>query len=191
MHFRPEAIATKIVGWLLMALLLTGCATSDHHRSTGTMVDDQAIEIRAMDSLHRNGPGRGNHIKATSFNRVVLLTGEVKTEAMREEAVAMVAAIPNVRRVVNELAIGEPTGLGRRSRDTLLTGQVKGSLLGAGIEGFDPVRIKVVSVRGIVYLMGLVTPEEADIVAERVAGLQGVRQVVKVFDYTQPAADGG
>lgn len=195
MRFNSDR-TTALALVILTATLLGGCAaavvggvaagaaTVHDRRSAGAIIDDQAIEVRATDRLHQeDGPGRGNHIKVISYNRTVLLAGEVRTEAAREEAEAIVAEIPNVERVVNELGIGEPTGLGRRSRDTMLTGQVKSSLLGAGLPGFDPARIKVVSVRGNVYLMGLVTEEEGERVASRIADLRGVRKVVKVFEY--------
>ena len=191
LRVRPAPLAW--LAFVAAMVLLSGCAatavgvtasTLHDRRSAGTILDDNAIELHATDALHRgDGPGRGNHIKVTSYNRTVLLAGEVREVADRERAEEIVAGIGNVQRVVNELAIGEPTGLPRRSRDTLLTGQIKASLLGVGLPGFDPARVKVVSVRGNAYLMGLLTPEEADKVAARVARVGGVRQVIKVFDY--------
>ncbi|MDX1568932.1 MAG: BON domain-containing protein [Xanthomonadales bacterium] len=178
---------------LLIIATLSGCAaavvggvaaTVHDRRSAGTILDDNAIELHATDRLHQDGaPGRGNHIRVVSYNRTVLLAGEVRTEEAKQEAERIVSQVGDVQRVVNELAIGEQTGLGRRSRDTLLTGQIKAALLGTGLPGFDPARVKVTSLRGIAYLMGLVTEEEAEKVAERVARVRGVKQVVKVFDY--------
>lgn len=199
MHFRPDFC--RLASLLLLIALLNGCAAVvvggaaagalalHDRRTTGAIVDDEAIEVRARDMLHRDGPGRGNHIKVVSYNRAVLLAGEVRTEAERKAAETMVESIPTVRRIHNELGIGQPTGLGRRSRDAALTGQVKSSLLNLGLDGFDPARAKVVSVRGNVYLMGLVTPEEAELIAERAATLRGVRQVVKLFEYIKPDPD--
>ena len=127
-----------------------GAATVHDRRTAGSVVEDQSIEIQASDRLHEDGgPGRGNHIKSISYNQIVLLAGEVRVEADRDRAEAIVAAIPKVRRVVNEIAIRPRTGAYTRSRDSVLTAQVKSSFLAMNeIEGFDAARIKVVSVRG-------------------------------------------
>lgn len=184
---------------LVSCLLLNGCAavvvggavsgaTALHDRRTaGSIVEDQSIEIQATDRLHEEGgPGRGNHIKVISYNQIVLLAGEVSEESDRERAEAIVSDIPKVRRVVNELALRPRTGAYTRSRDSLLTAQVKSSFLGMNeIEGFDSARVKVVSVRGIVYLMGMLTESEAQAAADRASRVRGVRKVVKVFEVVQ------
>ncbi len=181
---------------LLACLVLPGCAavivggavsgaSAIHDRRTaGSIVEDQSIEIQASDRLHENGgPGRGNHIKSISYNQIVLLAGEVEEESDRDRAEEIVSDIPKVRRVVNELSLRPRTGAYTRSRDSLLTAQVKSSFLGMNeIDGFDSARVKVVSVRGIVYLMGMLTETEAQAAAERASRVRGVRKVVKVFE---------
>jgi len=189
----------KLILICLILSLLNGCAAvvvggvaavgSAIHdrRTTGAVVDDQGIEIKATDLIHKNqGPGKGNHIKVTSYNGILLITGEVKTAEQKNQIEQIASNIEKVRRVVNELEIRPQTSVWRRSRDSLLTGQVKSSLLGIrGIKGFDPTRVKVVSVRKTVYLMGLVTAEEAEAAAKRTSRVPGVHKVVKVFEYIE------
>jgi len=188
---------------LLLLPLLTGCAaavvggalvaakTLHDRRSSSTVLEDQSIEIKVTDRLHQDdGPGRGNRIKTFSFNHVVLLIGEVREEDDRELAGRLAESFPQVRRVVNELAVTEPVGLGRRSRDNLLTARVKAALLGVDVDGFDPEHVNVSTARANVYLMGLVTGEEAEAVVEVARRQSGVASVVKVFEYLdEPGID--
>lgn len=177
----------------MLLLALGGCqtTTSNSHsgdsdalerRSVGTVLDDQTIEIRVTDALHRDeGPGRGNHIKTISYNRTVLLVGEVSDDETLEQAQSIVSSMAGVEKVINELRIGEPEGLATRSRDALLTAQVKSVLLAT--KGVDPTRFNLTSHRGVVYMMGLVTPEMAETAAHRAARVAGVKSVVKVLEY--------
>ncbi|MEM7706961.1 MAG: BON domain-containing protein [Pseudomonadota bacterium] len=187
----------RVVTLLLLIVLLQGCAAAivggvavgasaiHDRRAAEQVVADNGINLSVTDAIHRdNGPGRGSHIKNTTYNGTVLLTGEALTEQIRSEVAEIAASVEGVKEVVNELAIGEPSSAFTRSRDSLLTAQVKSALLGIrGLEDFDPTRVKVVSVRHEVYLLGLVTEEEGDAAAQRAARVSGVDKVIKVFEY--------
>lgn len=182
---------------VLAAPLLTGCVpilvggtavgvgVAHDRRTTGTVVDDQTIELKLYDALDRQLPP-GNHINITAYNSAVLLSGEaVSAQAQQQaEQIARTLSEPPVREVYNELVIGPPSALSSRSNDTLLTTKVKGALLGIhDIPDFDPSRVKVVTERGVVYLLGLVRPQEADAAADVASQVGGVRQVVTLFEY--------
>ena len=169
--------------------ILLGGATAakvvHDRRTTGTLVEDQAIEFKAYRTLlgARSNLG-GSNITVTSYNNVVLLSGEVDSEQIRQWAEDIVRNIDQVRFIHNELAIGPKSAWSSRSNDAWLTTKVKSSLIQVdGISGFDPTRVKVVTERGIIYLFGLVTPQEGEAVTGVVSRLAGVQQVVKLFEY--------
>lgn len=183
--------------WLLVLMpMLTGCAAvavgaigagalALHDRRTlPALVDDQQIEIAATRSFHQDEllGGGDTHIRVVSFNGLALLAGEVPREEQKARAEKLTSRVEGVRRVVNELAVRQPSSIGRRLKDMGITTQVKSALLGVDVEGFDFTRVKVVTVRGDVYLMGLVTPTEAQAVVDRVRYLRGVNRIVKVFE---------
>jgi osmotically-inducible protein OsmY len=185
-------------------VLATGCAplviggaaagtamVASDRRSTGIQVEDQAIELRVANTLSEKFPGDTANISATSYNRRVLLTGEVPTEQARAEAQALVEKSPNVAAVVNELYVGKPSTLANRNFDTSLTAKVRAAL--APAEGVPNGTIKVVTSRSVVYLMGLVTQAEGEATAKVASRVAGVQRVVKVFEYLpdrQPANAG-
>jgi len=155
-------------------------------RTTGTIWEDQTIEWKAATAIAKDpelsNPERAN-VSVTSYNRVVLLSGEVATPELRQQAAEIVRYVPAVERVYNELVIAPPSTPVDRAADAALTAQVKASLLQIDLPGFDPTRIKVVTSAGTVYLLGLVKPAEADTVVDTVKYVSGVRQVVKLFEY--------
>jgi osmotically-inducible protein OsmY len=114
---------------------------------------------------------------------VVLLTGQAANESLRRKAEQLTAGVERVRRVVNEIEIGSISSLGEDSRDVALTSEVKLKLSGVDIPDFDPLRVKVVTERGTVFLLGLITKQEGDAVTEVVRHISGVRRVVRVFEY--------
>ncbi len=179
------AIALSLQGCagLFVAGAATGASVAADRRSTETVYEDQVIEVKATNHLYGDQDLKEDtHIGVTSINHNVLLTGEAKTEALRKRVVAMVKGIKGVRYVVDEIAIAEPASLGSRTHDTWITAKVKSELLGdAGLGGL---RIKVVTERSIVYLMGLVTRKEGQEAADVAKQVSGVNQVVKVFEYT-------
>jgi len=197
MKIQRHTLSMIMAAGLLMAAL-EGCtplvvggtavATANvvHDRRTaGTIIEDQAIELKAYRAIHKDKElASQSHISVTSYNMNVLLTGETPTEALRQRAVEIVRRIPKVRRVYNELAVAGPSSLTSRSNDALITAKVKLALFKIkGLEGFDPTRVKVVTERGNVYLMGLLTHREADAVAEAARRVSGVQRVIKLFEY--------
>jgi osmotically-inducible protein OsmY len=185
----------RLAGVVLLIAVLNGCAglliggtavgvsVAHDRRTTGTVVDDQTIEMKIYDALNRQLPP-GNRISTTSYNGIVLLTGEVVSEAARRQAEAIARGIePPVREVYNELVIGRPSPLSRQSNDAMITTKVKSALFQIKIKDFDPSRVKVVTDRSVVYLMGLVRRNEADAAADVASRVDGVRQVVTLFEY--------
>lgn len=169
------AVGGAVAGGAMMAV---------DRRTTGTQVDDQTIELRASNAVTAAIGERGN-VSATSYNRVVLLTGQVPTEADRAQVEAVVAKVENVRAVVNELAVLPNSSLSQQSSDTLITGKVKAAFIDA--KELQMASIKVVTERGVVYLMGRVTDTEANIAANVARSVSGVQKVVKVFEIITPA----
>ena len=159
-----------------------GAAALYDRRTTGTLLDDQIIEFKALQILSDDADvSAQTHINVTSFNGIVLLTGESPGEVLRRRAEELVTAIEKVRRVYNEVAIAAPSSLLTRSSDSLLTGKVKGNLLTA--EDVETTRVKVVTENGTVYLMGLVTRAEGDAATRVTRATGGVQRVVKLFEY--------
>jgi len=153
-------------------------------RSSGTQVDDQGIELKSVTQID-NAIGDRGHINITSYNRQVLITGEVPTEADKVKVEQAVAHIPNVRSVVNELTVGPSSSIGTRSNDTLLTSKVKASIVDA--KDLQTSAYKVVTENGVVYLMGRVTQREATRASDVARGVSGVRKVVLVFEIVTEA----
>jgi len=151
-------------------------------RTTGTYIEDEGIEIKAISAL-KDVNERGGHVNATSYNRRVLLTGEVPTEELRKSAEAAMRAQINVREVVNELQVAGPSSLAARGNDSLITSNVKARMVNN--KQFSVNHIKVVTEANIVYLMGLVTQEEGDAAANVARTASGVSGVVKVFEYVK------
>jgi len=156
----------------------TAVMVSDR-RTSGVQIEDQAIELKAVNRI-REAVGERGHVNATSYNRVVLLTGEVASEADRSAIEQTVARIENVRSTVNELAVMGSTSLTARSNDAILTSKVKASYLDA--KDLHANTLKVVTERGTVFLMGRVTEREASRAAELARGVSGVQKVVRVFE---------
>ena len=149
-------------------------------RSSGAQLDDEGIEIRASSRLKDKFGERG-HFNVTSFNRRVLLTGEVANEADKLAAEQLVFQVDNVKMVVNELTVASMTStLQQRSNDTLITGLVKAGMLEA--KDIPSSAFKVVTERNVVYLMGRVTAKEADRGTEVARSTKGVSKVVRSFE---------
>ena len=161
---------------------VTGAVVASDPRTTGTVIDDKGIKLKAITRLGEDEElWSQSHLNVTSINGIVLLTGETPTEELRMRAGDIVSRIDKVRQVHNEIAIGVPTTLGVRSNDTWLTSKVKSSLIGT--EGVPGVHIKVVTENGTVFLMGLVTREEGDKATDVARRIQGVKRVIKLFEY--------
>jgi len=157
-----------------------GYSAYEDRRSTGTQVDDQRIESRASSAIDQR-LGWKVHVNVTSYNRQVLVTGEVPDAVTHAEVEKLVSAVPGVRTLANELTIGPLTSLAARSGDTVVTSNVKTRFLGA--KNFNPVHVKVVTEAKVVFLMGMVTEVEANAASEIARTTDGVKKVVKVFEY--------
>jgi osmotically-inducible protein OsmY len=183
------------IGVLAGGAIATGFATSDR-RTLGAQAEDKSIMLKA-DSRISAVVGEPAHINTTSFNRKLLLTGEVRSDEAKQAAGREAAAIPGVEGVFNELTVGEPSSIGTRSNDTYITSKVLASLFDA--KDVFSSSFKVVTEDGVVYLMGRVTQREGNRGADIVRGINGVQKVVTVYEYltedelanlnsTQPAA---
>ncbi len=170
-----SACAPVVIG----AAVGTGMLVATDRRTSGTQLEDQTIELRAASRLSDRFGG-GVRIAVTSFNRRVLLTGEVPSEAARTEAVKIVSGVENVKEIVDELAVMSSPSFTARQSDTLVTGRVKAALVDA--DDLSANAVKVVTERGTTYLMGRVTRREADRATEITRSISGVQRVVRVFE---------
>jgi len=182
----------KIVLVLLAAVQLSACAplmfggvlggamVASDRRTSGIQLEDEGIEQRSATAMRENF-GSKEHINFTSYNRQVLITGEVSSDTVRSQVEQLIGRVQNVRGVVNELAIGPASSFGDRSSDALLVGKVKAAMVDT--EDVFANVFKVVGERGTVYLMGRVTQREAKRATDVVRGVSGVKRVVRVFDY--------
>ena len=170
---------------LIGGAVATGVIAAEDRRTVGTMTDDQRIEIQASNRIGESLKGNV-HVNVTSFNRVVLLSGEVPDAASKERAGQVVKTVDGVRNVYNELVVMGVTPLSSRTNDTLITSKVKGRFV--DVSKFSPVHVKVVTENGVVYLMGLVTRQEATDATEVARTTSGVLKVVRLFEYIEEPA---
>ena len=164
---------------LLGGAAVSGALSLSDRRTSGTQIEDQSIELKSGGRV-REAIGDRGHINVTSYNRVVLVTGEVPSEADKEAVAKSVGAIENVGSVVNELEVAGNSSLTSRSSDTVITGKIKSAFVDA--KDLQANAIKVVTERGNVYLMGRVTEREATRAADIARSASGVLKVVRVFE---------
>jgi osmotically-inducible protein OsmY len=164
---------------LLGAGAVSGGLMLNDRRTSGTQIEDQSIELKSSARI-REAIGDQGHINVTSYNRVVLITGEVPSEAGKAAVGKAIAGIENVGTVDNELEVGENSSLKTRSSDTVITGTVKSALIDA--KDVQASAIKVITERGNVYLMGRVTEREAQRASEIARAQSSVLKVVRVFE---------
>ncbi len=157
----------------------TGVIMAEDRRTVGTFTEDQGIELKAASRIDEKV--KDGHINVTSYNRAVLLTGEVPTEAAKADAERIARAVDNVRSVFNELQVAGNASMQARTNDAVLTSKVKARFLDAG--KFSPLHVKVVTENGTVYLLGMVKRQEAADATEVARTTGGVRKVVRVFEY--------
>ncbi|MBC7803272.1 MAG: BON domain-containing protein [Candidatus Parcubacteria bacterium] len=180
-----SALAVSLQGCIEIAAMGVGAAlvSTVDRRTTGAQVDDEGIELRTTNRASERFGDRV-HLNVTSYNRSVLLTGEVPDEKAKAEIEKIAAGIPNVRNVTNDLRVAAGTTLGARANDTAITGKVKARFVDAN--RFNALLVKVVTENATVYLMGIVTEAEANSAVETARTTSGVRKVVKLFDYCKP-----
>jgi osmotically-inducible protein OsmY len=148
-------------------------------RTSGAQLEDQTIEVKAAGRLKTLLGDRG-HVNVTSYNRIALITGEVPSEEDRVALEQVVASIENLRSTVNEAAVVGSSSLTARSNDLILTSKVKAAFIDAG--DLESAAFKVITERGIVYLMGRVTSREADLATALARTVSGVQKVVRVVE---------
>ncbi len=163
----------------------TGAGVVHDRRTSGVIVDDQAIKLKLMDfiSKHEDIASRSS-ISVTSYNLSVLLAGTAENNSIRQRVADYASSLQRVKRVYNEIAIGPRLPLKTDAADAYLTSKIKVKLFGIKLESFDPTRVKVLTSDGVVYLMGLLTPKETETVVDLVRHIDGVQRVVKLFDIT-------
>ena len=184
----------RVVSLLLTGLLLGGCAAvavtgvaagaavAADKRTTGTVIEDQSIEVKAAQAIHEDPQlSENTHINVTSYNTAVLLTGEAPTDEMRRRVIELVRNIPKVSVVHNEITIAAPSSFMSRSSDAIITSKVKTRLLAnRNVPGMDT---KIVTEKGVVYLMGLLTRDQANTATSLARTTGGVQKVVRLFQY--------
>lgn len=162
----------------------TGAVMAGDRRTTGTMLDDKTLELKAIHEIGLNKTlWTNSHITVISYNNILLLVGQTSTEALKQQAFDAVSALSKVRRVHNEISVGPMASLATRSHDSWITAQIKSRLLGT--KNISANRIKVVTEEGVVYLMGLVTPEEENTATEIARAISGVDKVVQIFERSE------
>ena len=180
---------TSLSACVTAAVAVVAVATVDiihDRRSAGEYIDDNTIELKARNFLLSSKEIRAAaNVKPVSWNGILLITGEIDSEAMKQTVIERLTAIDGVRQLVDETTITGKTALLSRTNDAYITTKVKSSLLIR--TGLDANRVKVITTRGSVYLMGIVTQEEADKATDVARKVKGVARVVKVFEYTQDA----
>ena len=157
----------------------TAVLVGEDRRTVGTFTEDQGIELKTSSRI--GDKFKDLHVNITSYNRMVLLTGEAPDAATRTEIEKIARAVENVRGVYNEIAIGGKSALSARGNDTYLTGRVKGRFIDQ--QKFNTIHVKVVTEASVVYLLGLVNRKEADDATEIARTTGGVQKVVKLFEY--------
>ena len=189
--FAVAAIAVLFAGCTPALVGTAGIAGSGafagDRRTAGTILEDETIEWKVRTALHAAGlSGDRHHISATSFNRIVLLTGQVPDENAKQLALREAGRVAEVREAYDEIQVGSPTSLARRSEDTLVTGRVKFAMtVSAEVTAPANLNVKVVTENGVVFLMGLVTRAESERITTTVRGVPGVAHIVRLFEYLE------
>ncbi len=165
---------------LMGGAMVGGTMMARDRRTSGAQVEDEGIELRGTIRLREALAERG-HVNLTSYNRQVLLTGEVPTDNDRQLAEQVIGKVENVRGIVNELAVSGNSSLTQRSSDAIITGRVKAAFIDA--KDLSANNFKVVTERGTLFLMGRVTQAEATRATEIARSTSGVQKVVRIFEY--------
>jgi len=190
-----KKFATRMsaIALLLLSTQLTGCfpavvggaaaggAMAADRRTSGIYVEDENIELKTLKRLSQY-MDKASHINVTSYNRIVLLTGEVPNDGQLAQAETLTREVSNVRNIHNGLTVGPASSIGDRSNDTFLTTKVKARFVSENL--FPANVVKVVTEGSVVYLMGIVTEKEGEDAVEIARTTEGVTKVVRVFEYT-------
>ncbi len=179
-------LAVSLQGCVGVAVVGAGSAaiSAVDRRTIGIQIDDEGIELRASNRVSERF-GDKVHVNITSYNRSVLLTGEVPNANAKAEIEKLVQGVPGARSVTNDLQVADATSFTSRAGDATITGKVKARLFDSG--KLNPIHVKVVTEASVVYLLGIVTEAEANDAVEVARTTGGVRKVVKVFEYCKSA----
>ena len=192
-RIRQRLVSLSLLLGLSLTGLLSGCGSvmssagagpieeDPGERTFGQQLTDESIETKAKVNINTSDEGYDDaHLSVVSFNGFVLLAGQVPSEVLKTLATDVVRKIEGVRRIYNELEIGPATSLGTRSHDTWITTKVKSKLLASS--DTPGARVKVVTENSVVYLMGLLTEEEADRVSLETAEVRSAKRIVQLFE---------
>jgi osmotically-inducible protein OsmY len=170
-----QACAPVVVG----GAAATGVIVAEDRRTVGTVTEDEVTELKTSNRIREKFSGA--HVNVTSYNRMVLLTGEAPDAAAQSEIEKIARAVENVRGVYNELQVGPNSALSARANDSYITSKVKARFIDS--QRFNPVHVKVVTEANVVYLIGLVKRKEAEDASEISRTTAGVHKVVRLFEY--------
>jgi osmotically-inducible protein OsmY len=157
-----------------------GVLAAEDRRTVGTMTEDEGIEVKTQDRVTARHADQV-HLNVTSFNRMVLLTGEVPNDTVRRDVERIARSVESVRGVTNELTIRPPSALSARANDSYVTSKVKARFVDA--QRFNAVHVKVVTENQVAFLLGLVKRQEAKDAIQIARTTEGVKKVVTVFEY--------
>ncbi|PSL15403.1 osmotically-inducible protein OsmY [Marinobacterium halophilum] len=187
-------IKRPLIAMVLASTVLTGCSSlvsatreepiqeDQGSRTLGRYLEDESIETKTLVNISKGSQALAqSHINVVSYNAQLLLIGQVPDEQVKQEAERIANQVRHVRKIHNELEVAGPTSTIVRSNDVYLTSRIKVQMLAD--KRVSGGRIKVITENGVVYLMGLVTPAEADIAVDITRSVTGVRKIVKVFEY--------
>lgn len=199
MRFNATRMTASRAGLVLMAAIaatqLQGCfvlgaaavggtaLVATDRRTAGAQLEDQTIQIKAQTQIDNALRGNGN-VNVNSYNQQVLITGQVPTEAYKQQVQQIVSSIPNVKSVLNALVVGPNSTLSEQAHDTLITSLVRASFIDD--KQLYSQAFKITTSEGVVYLMGIVTQDEADQAAAVASGVSGVKKVVTMFNIITP-----
>lgn len=161
----------------------TGVAVANDRRTTGTIVDDKGLELKSVQSIHNalSQDEQNTNVSVISYNNRVLLIGQAPNNEVRSRVEAAVKDVTKFKQLHNEIVIAPPTSLMTRSADSVITTKIKSTMLLN--RDLNPARVKVITEDGVVYLLGIVTPEEEEIAVDIARNTKGVAKVVKIFEY--------
>ncbi len=181
------ATTSLIIGCAAIVLGGGVAATASYahdRRTAGAIVEDQTIKTKISTAIGKDKSLiNDSHINVTSYNAIVLLSGEVPNETLRTRAGEIARSTDKTRRIHNELTLSTPSLMRTRSNDSWITTRVKSSAVSIDIPDFDPSRVKVVTEKGTVFLLGLVHHNEANAVTQNARAVTGVKRIVKLFEY--------
>ena len=182
----------KVSALALLVAQLTGCAAAvvssavagtamlHDRRTPGTIVDDQNLDLKVQQAIHKMHLGSDAHVSVVSYNNNVLLVGQVPSSSIKENIESTIRDFDKVRRIYNELTVAPATSMNTRTQDSWITTRIKSNLVFN--DALDGTRVKVYTEDGVVYLMGIVNTDEEEHAVDVARHVDGVEKVVKLFE---------